>query len=96
MEVAVVGKEPVGFLEDAAGVELAVEDPEAVEVAEVVVDNQGKNLKDALIWLDFSYIFYSTYKGNLNMPMKMPPTSKIFFVILRIVQICETMECLKA
>lgn len=40
MEVAVVDREPVGFLEDAAGVELAVEDPEAVEVAEVVVDNQ--------------------------------------------------------
>lgn len=40
VEVAVVGREPVGFLEDAAGVELAVEDPEAVEAAEVVVDNQ--------------------------------------------------------
>lgn len=40
VEVAVVGREPVEFLEDAAGVELAVEDPEAVEVAEVVVDNQ--------------------------------------------------------
>ena len=52
MEVAVVGREPVGFLEDAAGVELAVEDPEAVEAAEGVVDNQGKNLKDVLITLD--------------------------------------------
>lgn len=40
VEVAVVDREPVGFLVDAAGVELAVEDPEAVEVAEVVVDNQ--------------------------------------------------------
>ena len=52
MEVAVVDREPVGFLEDAAGVELAVEDPEAVEAAEVVVDNQGKNWKDVLITLD--------------------------------------------
>ena len=62
MEVAVVGREPVEFLEDAAGVELAVEDPEAVEVAEVVVDNQGKNLKDVLITFDFSYIFSFNYK----------------------------------
>ena len=62
MEVAVVDREPVGFLVDAAGVELAVEDPEAVEVAEVVVDNQGKNLKDVLIILHFSYIFCFTYK----------------------------------
>ena len=52
MEVAVVGREPVGFLEDAAGVELAVEDPEAVEAAEGVEDNQGKNWKDVLITLD--------------------------------------------
>ena len=59
MEVAVVDREPVGFLVDAAGVELAVEDPEAVEVAEVVVDNQGKNLKETL---DFNYIFSFTYK----------------------------------
>ena len=51
VEVAVAGKEPVGSLEDEAGVELAVEDPEAVEVAEAVVDNQGKNLKGVLITL---------------------------------------------
>ena len=63
MEVAVVDREPVGFLVDAAGVELAVEDPEAVEVAEVVVDNQGKNLKDVLKhWILTTYFPSPTKK----------------------------------
>ena len=93
MEVAVVDREPVGFLVDAAGVELAVEDPEAVEVAEVVVDNQGKNLKETL---DFNYIFSFTYKEIC--PWKCLPRTKIFFVLLaseclHIVQISETVDC---
>ena len=44
-EAAVADREPVVCLEAAAGVELAVEDLEAVEVAEVAEDNPGNILK---------------------------------------------------
>ena len=94
VEVAVAGKEPVGSLEDEAGVELAVEDPEAVEVAEVVVDNQGKNLKDILITL-----ILATYFASLTKKFAHENASKNKDILLcsRVLcnYVCETVECLK-